>query len=190
MLERADQGIGRILAALERVRLRDRTLVIFTSDNGGDRFSRHGPLTGRKEDLLEGGIRVPALLRWPGTIPPGLVSPQVAVTMDWTATVLAATGTTPDPRHPLDGEGLLPDLRGARPPRPRTLHWRHRRAEPPQIQEALLDGRLKYLLQDERARLFDLEHDPGERTDLAAARPAEVARMQARHEAWVAAMAR
>jgi arylsulfatase A-like enzyme len=190
MVRALDAGVGRVLGALERLGLAHETLVIFTSDNGGDRFSRHGPLTGRKEDLLEGGIRVPALLRWPGTIPPGLVSPQVAVTMDWTATVLAATGTTPDPRHPLDGEGLLPDLRGARPPRPRTLHWRHRRAEPPQIQEALLDGRLKYLLQDERARLFDLEHDPGERTDLAAARPAEVARMQARHEAWVAAMAR
>jgi arylsulfatase A-like enzyme len=190
MVRALDAGVGRVLGALERLALARDTLVIFTSDNGGERFSHHGPLAGRKEDLLEGGIRVPALLRWPGTIPAGVVSPQVAVTMDWTATILAATGTVPDPLHPLDGEDLLPELRGARPPRSRTLHWRHRRADPPQIQEAMLEGRLKYLTQDERARLFDLEHDSGEQTDLAGARPADVARMQARHEAWFAEMTR
>jgi hypothetical protein len=75
-------------------------------------------------------------------------------------------------------------------PGPRTLHWGHRRAAPPQIREGMLEGRLEYLAHDARARLFDLEHDAGERTDLAGAQPADVARMQARHEARFARMTR
>jgi arylsulfatase A-like enzyme len=188
MVRALDAGVGRVLAALDRLGLARDTLVLFTSDNGGDRFSLHGPLSGRQGELLEGGIRVPAIVRWPATIPPGTVSRQVAVTMDWTATILAATGTAPDPRHPLDGVDLVPYLRASARPRPRTLHWRHRRAEAPQIQEAMLEGRLKYLEQDDRVRLFDLERDPGEQTDLSATRPADVARMQARHHAWFTEM--
>ena len=185
-----DSGVGRVLDTLDRVGLAPDTLVIFTSDNGGERFSHHGPLAGQKEDLLEGGIRVPAIARWPGTIAPGTVSRQVAVTMDWTATILAATGTAPDPRYPLDGEDLLPGLRGERPPHPRTLHWRHRRLDAPMMQDAMREGPLKYLVRDERESLFDLERDEREQVDLARARPAEVARMRARHDEWFAQMTR
>lgn len=123
-------------------------------------------------------------------IPGGTVSRQVAVTMDWTATVLAATGTALDARYPLDGEDVLAELRGPRRPRPRTLHWRHRRGDAPVIQEAMLEGRLKYVLLDERESLFDLDADEHEVADLAAARPADVARMRRAHDAWFAGMRR
>lgn len=190
MARSLDAGVGGVLDALDRHGLARTTLVIFTSDNGGERFSHHGPLAGQKEDLREGGIRVPAIARWPGVLPPGAISPQVAITMDWTSTVLAAVGAPPDPAFPLDGQDLLAELRGGRPPRPRALHWRYRRPRLPMSQEAMREGRLKYLAEDGREFLFDLEVDPGERVDLAAARPAEMARMRARHEAWFAEMVR
>src|SRR5712671_1153217 len=94
MLERADEGVGRIIAALERRGLTKNTLVIFTNDNGGEWLSRNAPLTNRKSTLWEGGIRVPLILRWPGHLPVNKSSPQVAITMDLTASILALTGST------------------------------------------------------------------------------------------------
>ena len=93
MLERADRGVGEILATLRKRGLERDTLVIFTNDNGGEWLSRNAPLFHRKESLWEGGIRVPLLVRWPGKIPSKQVSRQVGIVMDLTATILAATGT-------------------------------------------------------------------------------------------------
>jgi arylsulfatase A len=95
MLERADQGIGRILGLLNRLKLAANTLVIFTSDNGGEWLSRNAPLFHRKGTLWEGGIRVPLLMRWPARLKPGIKSSQVGITMDLTASILAAAGITP-----------------------------------------------------------------------------------------------
>jgi arylsulfatase A-like enzyme len=88
--------------------------VIFTSDNGGERFSYNWPFRGQKFSLYEGGIRVPAMVRWPGVVPAGRVSAQTSITMDWTATILAAGQTKPDPAFPLDGDDLLPVIREGR----------------------------------------------------------------------------
>ena len=94
MLERADRGVGEILATLRKRGLERDTLVIFTNDNGGEWLSRNAPLFHRKESLWEGGIRVPLLVRWPGTDScRKQVSRQVGIVMDLTATILAATGT-------------------------------------------------------------------------------------------------
>jgi len=93
MLERADEGIGTILAALDRNGVAQNTLVIFTNDNGGEWLSRNAPLYHRKATLWEGGIRVPLILRWLGRLPKGKTSGQVAITADLTASILAATGT-------------------------------------------------------------------------------------------------
>ena len=79
MLERADQGVGRILDALDRLGLRQNTIVIFTNDNGGEWLSRNTPLFHHKGTVWEGGIRVPAIIRWPGRIPAGSVSGQVGI---------------------------------------------------------------------------------------------------------------
>ena len=112
------------------------TLVIFTSDNGGERFSDVWPLTGMKGELLEGGIRVPLLARWPGRIAAGLRTGQLAVTTDWLPTLLAAAGGVPDPNYPSDGENLLPVLTGAAPAHSRTLYWRYKAND----QAAVRDG--------------------------------------------------
>ncbi len=89
MLERADQGIGEILQAIDVAGIANNTLVIFTNDNGGEWLTRNAPLFHRKWTVWEGGIRVPAIMRWPGRIPAGQVTPQVGITMDFTATILA-----------------------------------------------------------------------------------------------------
>jgi arylsulfatase A-like enzyme len=169
MLERADRGVGDILAALERLGLTRNTLVIFTNDNGGEWLSRNAPLFHRKGSLWEGGIRVPLILRWPGQLPAGGTSAQPAITMDLTASILAATGTAlPDGYHP-DGIDLLPILRGASPVVERRLFWRIER--PNRRQRAVRSGRWKLLVDGGQYFLFDLAIDPGERNELSAAHP-------------------
>ena len=112
MLERADQGVGEILAALDRLGVPRNTLVIFTNDNGGEWLSRNAPLYHRKATLWEGGIRVPLILRWPGQLPAGKTSEQVAITMDLTASILAATGTHAPQGYRPDGIDIFPSCAG------------------------------------------------------------------------------
>src|ERR1044072_5424025 len=90
MMKSLDDGVGRVMQQIRGAGLDQKTLVIFTSDNGGERFSYQWPFSGQKGDLLEGGIRVPALVRWPGVVPANQLKQQMAITMDWTATIVAA----------------------------------------------------------------------------------------------------
>ena len=169
MLERADQGVGEILAALDQRGLTNNTLVVFTNDNGGEWLSRNAPLFHRKGTLWEGGIRVPLILRWPGELPSGKISGQVAITMDITASILAATGARPPANYRPDGIDLLPILRGKAPLLERRLFWRS--ARPNLQQRAVRFRQWKLLVDANQLLLFDLTVDPGERTDLAARRP-------------------
>ena len=89
-MQNLDANIGRVLQALDVHELAENTIVVFTSDNGGERFSKIWPFSGMKFELLEGGIRVPAIARWPGHIAAGSVSDQAMITMDWMPTLLAA----------------------------------------------------------------------------------------------------
>jgi arylsulfatase A len=171
MLERADHGIGRILDALERLKLARNTLVIFTSDNGGEWLSRNAPLFHRKSTLWEGGIRVPLLLRWPARLQAGTTSPQVGITMDLTASILAAAGIQPPSHHRPEGVDLIALLQKGTVVE-RTLYWRmppspDTTATPPVTQRAARRGHWKYI--DDRGQylLFDLSTDPGERHDVA-----------------------
>lgn len=164
MLERADQGVGEIVAAVDRAGAASDTLLIFTNDNGGEWLSRNLPLFQRKSSVWEGGIRVPALMRWPGVIPEGLVSHQVGITMDLTATILAATETAlPDD---LEGVDLMPIITGQTPEGPRTLFWRTRGTA-----RAVRSGDWKLIVQyegyGELNFVFNLQRDIGERNDLA-----------------------
>jgi arylsulfatase A len=163
MLERADRGVGEVLAALDRLGLARTTLVIFTSDNGGEWLSRNAPLFHRKSTLWEGGIRVPALVRWPARLPAGIVSAQVGITMDLTATIVAAAGATPPATYRPEGIDLLPLLAGRRTVE-RTLYWRIGGAR---NQRAVRQGRWKYLRDQAHELLFDVEADAEERNDLA-----------------------
>jgi arylsulfatase A-like enzyme/L-ascorbate metabolism protein UlaG (beta-lactamase superfamily) len=174
MLERADQGIGRILAVLDRLKLAPNTLVIFTSDNGGEWLSRNAPLFHRKSTLWEGGIRVPLLMRWPARLKAGLTSPQVGITMDLTASILAAAGVTPPASYRPEGVDLVGLLQKGSVV-DRTLFWRMPPGPPPATpppglpptQRAVRRGDWKYL--DDRGQyfLFNLRSDPGERHDVA-----------------------
>lgn len=164
MLEGMDQGVGQILTALDRENLTRDTLIIFTNDNGGERLSINAPLAHRKGTLWEGGIRVPCLARWTGHLPAGTVSDQPAITMDWTATILAATNTTPPAGRQLDGINLLPMLQGRATQVERTLFWRITRDE--RKQKAVRRGKWKLLRDGNIELLFDLEKDAGERHDV------------------------
>jgi arylsulfatase A-like enzyme len=184
MLERADQGIGRVLAALERAGLRDRTLVIFTSDNGGEWLSQMGPFFNRKGTLWEGGLRVPCILRWPGRLPAGTVSSQAAITMDLTATILAAAQVAASPARPPDGIDLTPILAGKKAPIDRTFYWLSPFAGNPD--RAIRYGRWKYVSHSALfpGLLFDLRTDPSERHDLAAERPDLSKKLKGMHRDW------
>ncbi len=184
MIGHMDEGIGWILEALAARGVDENTLVVFTSDNGGERFSDSWPLVGGKMDLTEGGIRVPWIARWPARVAPGRVSENLCMTMDSTATMLDAAGVGADPEHPLDGVSLAPALADATQRFGRPLFWRmnHRG------QRALRHGPWKYLRVDGHDYLFDLDADERERANRGPREPARLAAMRADWEAWNATM--
>ena len=184
MIHHMDEGIGRVMAALDAKGVADNTLVVFTSDNGGERFSDNWPLVGGKMDLTEGGIRVPWIAHWPAVIQAGGVSAQQCLTMDWTATMLAAAGVACDAAYPLDGVSLLPVLGNPAHCFERPLHWRMKHRG----QRALRDGDWKYLQVDGHEYLFDIAADERERANHAAREPARLAAMRADWERWNATM--
>ena len=163
MLERADQGVGRVLDLLDRLKLAPNTIVVFTSDNGGEWLSRNAPLFHRKSTLWEGGIRVPLLVRWPGHLKPRTASRQVGLTMDLTASFLAAAGAHPPDSYRPEGIDLIGLLKKGTVVE-RTIFWRLIGS----TQRAARRGPWKTLRI--AASIFcSISKDPGERHDLAQA---------------------
>lgn len=163
MMKSLDNGIGRILKTLDDEQLSGQTLLIFTNDNGGDKFSDNGGLSNAKASLWEGGIRVPAFVRWPGRINPGLLTEQPVITMDWTATILAAGGAKGHPDFSLDGIDLMPVLTMKKKNIERTFYWRtFQRSK----QKAIRMGEWKYLQDEKGEYLFNLATDQQEKNDL------------------------
>ena len=184
MMKSLDNGIGKVLSALKTAGHEANTLVIFTSDNGGERFSFSWPFRGQKFDLEEGGVRVPGIVRWPGVTRPGSVSDQPAITMDWTATMIAAAGARPDPMYPLDGEDLRSVIVSDRTKFARSLFWRTRK------QTAVRSGNLKYIREGNNESLYDLSIDEREQSNLAEANPAMLAKLRIEFAAWESKMIR
>ncbi len=187
MLRRLDECVGRIFEALERGGVANRTLVVFTSDNGAIRPGSNGPHSGWKGSLMDGGIRVPCFVRWPGVLPAGLVSDQVGITMDWSLSLLRVAGADLSREPPLDGMDLLAHVRERRPNVARRLFWRVRRGDI--TWRAVRDGDLKLVtrargMQTEFEGLFDLGADPGERDNLFLRRPDDVRRLSNAIAAW------
>ena len=184
MIHHMDEGIGRLMDLLRAEGLERDTLVVFTSDNGGERFSDNWPLVGGKMDLTEGGIRVPWIAHWPAVIAPGSTSTQTCMTMDWSATMLDAAGATAAASHPLDGRSLMPLLRDAtwRDDQPQFWRMNHRG------QRAMRHAPWKYLRVDGHDYLFNLEGDERERANLAPIAPERLAAMVQAWEAWEATM--
>ena len=184
MVERMDRNVGHVLEALERSGLADNTVVVFTSDNGGERFSDVWPFIGMKGEVLEGGIRVPLIVRWPRRIAAGSTSAQVMASMDFAPTLLAAASGTSAPPLPFDGVNLLPTLLGESAVVPRKLFWRFKANE----QAAVRDGDLKYVKLGAQEALFDLAMDQRERANLKDKLPEAFSRLKAGFAAWNATM--
>ena len=194
IVERLDYQIGRIMAVLKRKGLDKNTLVIFTSDNGGHRAARNLPLKGYKQDLDEGGIRVPFIMRQPGVIPFGQITSQPAITMDITATIATAAGVKIQKDRALDGIDLMPYATGKKPADiNRTLYWRRRTVQfntsTDKVRaKAIREGDWKYLNDIVRGKehLYNLKDDIGETNNLLMEKPEIAARLKKKLEVWEA----
>jgi arylsulfatase A-like enzyme len=185
MIHHMDEGIGWVVDALKMSGQLDNTLIVFTSDNGGERFSDNWPLVGGKMDLTEGGIRVPWIAHWPqGIAQPGRSTAQHCMTMDWSATLVELGGGQAHPDYPFDGVSLMPILKSNDACFERPMYWRmnHR------SQRALRVGDWKYLRVDGNDYLFNIAQDARERANLAKQEPDRLANMKAQWEAWQASM--
>ncbi|MFD5146846.1 sulfatase-like hydrolase/transferase [Streptomyces sp. NPDC058401] len=176
MVEDLDRSVGEVLKALKRSGQEEDTLVFFSSDNGGERFSHNWPLSGNKASLQEGGIRVPNIVRWPARLDGGQVSHVPVFTPDWTATLLELAGARANPAYPLDGVSLAGYLLRGEKIAERNLFWRVRG------ERALRRGDWKYYRgKAGRDQLFNLAGDLREQADKAALEPARLAELRA---AW------
>ena len=176
MMKSLDAGVGRVMQSIKAAGIDRETLVIFTSDNGGERFSYMWPFSGQKGDLLEGGIRVPAIVRWPGVVPASRVTQQMAITMDWTATMVAAAKT--DAAHTFDGIDLMPVIKGTSGVIDRTFFWRI------YSRDAVRQGNWKYVRDGEVRKLFDLSLDQHEQADFSQKRPEVLHRLMGEFNKW------
>lgn len=181
MMKSLDDGVGNIMKALNESHLDSNTIVIFTNDNGGEIYSNTGGLSNTKMTLWEGGIRVPAFVRWPGNIKAGTTTQQVAITMDWTATMLKAGGAKIDQNFPLDGIDLMPVLTGKQKTIDRTLYWRtFQRSK----HKAVREGNWKYLKDEKGEYLFNITTDPAEKNDLKATEKKRFVKMKVKLAEW------
>lgn len=183
-----DRAVGRVLDALEEHGVAERTLVVFTNDNGGQTQTgaRNDPLRGRKGQLWEGGIRVPMAMRWPGRIEPGTVIGDPVSALDLMPTFLAAHGVEIAPEDALDGVDLVPLVTGSVDRLPeRALFWRTAGSTGP---VAVRRGSDKLVVErgpeGESAFLYDLAHDIGEVDDLSSSRAELVQALRAQIAVW------
>ena len=180
MLESLDDGVGEILAALERNGQAKNTIVIFASDHGAMKPGLNTPWRDYKSTTFEGGLRVPCVIRWPDGIEAGMVSHQVGSLMDLTSSLLELSGAKVPDGKPLDGIDVLDSVLAGRPEIPRQLFWRYRRGD--LTWWGARDDSLKLVRKGEGDQveewLFDLSTDPVEERNLTSERPAEYGRMQ------------
>jgi arylsulfatase A-like enzyme len=203
MVECLDENVGRLMGALDELGLRDNTLVLFSSDNGGIRkFSKQDPWRAGKGSYYEGGIRVPLTIRWPGVVEPGSTCSVPVSGLDFYPTFLEAIGAKPSEGKEIDGDSLVPLLSGKEEfPRDRSLYWhfpvylQNYAGEEDQSRDAkfrtrpgtvLRKGKWKLheYFEDGALLLYDLEKDPGETHNLAAEKPKKLQALKADMYAW------
>lgn len=207
MIERLDLETGRVLDALKENGLSENTLVIFTSDNGGaPKIASNAPLRGAKQELYEGGIRVPLMIRWPGVVQPGEVIDTPVTGLDLTATIAAAAGVSPPPGADFDGESLIPVFEGTgEVTEDRALFFRRRAVNNREgtffiRQSAVRQGDMKYIrsyqhlgdnkFSDEyKEELFNLKEDLAESKNLKTSEPDQLATLRDLLEGWETEMA-
>lgn len=191
MIEHMDSRIGDLLEILEADGVRQETLVIFMSDNGGTKLARNLPYSGTKGTTYEGGIRVPCIVRWPEHIPEGQVVSHPSITMDFTWSLTRVAGAAIPEERPFDGIDILAQIESDEPIVPRTLFWRGRRGD--RTWAAVRDGDLKRIWKKDgkttQSWLYDLSQDPAEQHDLLAERSGDGARLERLFEAWATEVA-
>lgn len=196
MVEAMDQAVGKVLAKLEELGLRENTIVIFTSDNGGLSTSEgwptsNLPLRGGKGWMYEGGIREPLLMRWPAVVSAGRVIRTPVISPDFFPTLLDAAGARPAANQTLDGVSLLPLLRGgALPERALFWHYPHYGNQGGAPAAAIRHGNWKLIewMEDQRVELFDVANDPAEANDRSRTEPQQVAALRAELRQWQTAV--
>lgn len=186
MIENVDANVGRILRKLAELQLADKTLIVFTSDNGGT--PRHvAPLNGSKGALYEGGIRVPCAVWWSGIRNPGRVSPEPILSMDFFPTLAELAGAKLPAGQAIDGVSLLPILQATGPLGREAIFWHFPcyvgRSEP---SSAVRQGDWKLIenFADQTFELFDLQRDPGETRNLASSEPERARELIAALQQW------
>lgn len=193
LLESVDDAMGTMRAALADLKIDDRTIIIFTGDNGGlIGPTSNKPLRVGKGSAYEGGVRVPWIVHWPSVTKPGAESTVPVMTIDLHPTVLEMTGVAADPAQPLDGVSLAAHLRGGPAPDREALFWHYPHYHPggatPHSAVRMRDWKLIHFFEDDRVELYDVVRDIGETTDLAAKEPQRVAAMRARLDQWRSAI--
>jgi len=192
MIESIDEGVGLIVRKLEELRLNEDTLVIFTSDNGGElNVTSNAPLRGGKSQLFEGGIRVPLIVKWPGKFPKDKVCDAPTSNVDFYPTFLEVSALKRDESQILDGRSVLDIFERPREEREeRTLYWHYPLPRPHFLggvsAGAIREGKWKLIEWFEKAEasLFDLDRDPGEERDLAAVHPERTERLKEKLSGW------
>jgi arylsulfatase A-like enzyme len=189
MIEDMDTGIGRFLKALDEAGLRDNTLVLFKSDNGGYNDDNR-PLRGVKGMLYEGGIRVPWIVRWPGKVKPGTTNATPVISMDCYPTLLDAAGLPPTPNHPLDGKSLMPLLTQSPGFDRDTLYFHYPNYafhKQNRLGSAIREGEYKLIknYDDDSLELYDLRSDIGEKHNLASQSPELAKRLADKLDQWL-----
>lgn len=183
MVSAMDDGIGRVLSTLKDNNILENTLVLFLSDNGGPteaNGSDNTPLSGGKGTVMEGGIRVPLLMQWPAKFPAGKVLDKPVISLDILPTAVSAAGGTIPEGISLDGKDLGPHVLGKEEGEPHAaLFWAYR-----DEQKVIRSGKWKLVVSKESSRLYDLEKDIAEKTDLAAENPEQVERLRKTLDAW------
>ena len=192
MVEKLDQNVGKVLAALDRLKLTEKTLVIFTSDNGGlmgnpaNPITNNEPLRSQKGYPYEGGIRVPTVVKWPGKVPAGVQSNLPIVTLDWVPTILDYMGLNPQDQG-LDGQSLV-EVLGGGTLESRDLFWHfpHYRGADVVPYSIIRSGEYKLIhyFEEQPDELFSLANDPRETTNLAVQFPDLVIQLKSLLKAW------
>lgn len=184
MVRSLDANIGRIMATLDKLDIADNTIVVFTSDNGGERFSYNWPYLGNKGEVLEGGIRVPGIVRWPAAVAKGKTSKQVVTSMDWMPTLMSAAGIALPDTTELDGKNVLNALLHPNEIIERSLFWRLKSNQ----QAAMRSGDWKYVRIKEGEYLFNVVTDQREQANLKNRYPEKFRELKQRYERWSASM--
>ncbi|QDS98496.1 sulfatase-like hydrolase/transferase [Adhaeretor mobilis] len=189
MMLSMDRACGQIIEKLKDLGLEQDTIVVFTNDNGGP-MDRNGssnyPFSGVKGTQLEGGIRVPGIVAWPGKLPTGTVYERPLTTLDLLPTFVKAGGGDPTLIERLDGVDMMPFLQGKNKERPhQTLHWKM------ETRAAIRDGDWKLLrFPDRPAQLYNLAEDPAEQNNLAGKHPEKVKTLFQKQFDWELELAR